>query len=71
MTKWIKVEDQLPECGQIVVAWMFNQKEPVCVRFDRDRYGPIWRELVMVPIETPREDLISHWIPLPIPPEEN
>lgn len=63
--EWIRVQEKLPEEGSIVLAWMSKRKEPVCVRFERDQHGPVWRELVQVDILDDREDLISHWIPIP------
>jgi hypothetical protein len=69
--EWIRVEDRSPEKGQIVVAWLARTQEPVCVRFDIDRLGPIWTELVAVDRYSAREDLISHWMPLPEPPNES
>lgn len=70
---WISVRDKSrkPEIGQIVVAWMSIAKEPVCVRYDEDEYGPIWTQLVPVDSFLQREDLISHWIPLPELPYED
>lgn len=64
--KWISVKDKKkPEIGEIVVAWLSERKEPVCVRYEEDENGPIWTELVPVDIYSDREDLISKWIPLP------
>lgn len=68
--KWIKVTDKKPIIGQIVVAWMQNKQEPTCVRYEEDRFGPVWTELVEVDICYDREDLISHWMPLPKPPND-
>lgn len=68
--EWISVKDRLPNEGDIVVAWLFKKKEPACVRFERDKHGPIWYELVTVDRDNDREDLITHWMPLPEPPKE-
>lgn len=64
--KWISVRQKKPENGQIVVAWMSKRQEPVCVCYDR--VDDIWNELVDADIYDDREDLISHWMPLPEPP---
>jgi hypothetical protein len=67
--KWISVKDHPPEKGQIVVAWLSKKREPCCVRYEIDNDGyPIWIELVSVPIDYQREDIITHWMPLPKPP---
>ena len=73
MSEWISVKDKSkkPKIGEIVVAWIFKQKEPVCVRYNEDKVGPIWMELIEVDREMDREDLITHWMPLPKLPEKN
>lgn len=71
--EWISVKEKSrkPKLGEIVVAWMAKKKEPVCVRYHEDEHGPIWMELVEVDIDNfDREDLISHWMPLPEKPKE-
>ena len=67
MTEWIRVEDQKPEVGQLVVGWLKRHKESACLRFEEDG---IWRELVMFDPDGEREDKVSHWMPLPDIPEE-
>lgn len=68
MIKWVSVKERLPLEGSVVVAWLSRKKEPACVRFEIDKLGPKWTELVQVEIWNDREDLISHWLPLPEPP---
>ena len=65
--EWISIlnETRKPEKGQIVVAWLSKRKEPACCKYDEDRFGPIFNELVPVDIDNDKEDLISHWLPLP------
>lgn len=63
--EWIHVQDQSPKRGQIVVAWLSRQREPVCVRYEMDKIGPLWRELVDVDRMMDREDIVTHWMPLP------
>lgn len=67
---WISVKKKKPDVGQLVVVWMVNRKEPVCCRVEQDQHGLVFRELVAVDIYCDREDLVSHWIPLPEAPEE-
>lgn len=67
MSKWISIKNKnkKPCIGQVVVAWLSIRKEPACVRYEEDKRGPLWVELVSVDIYQDREDLISHWMPLP------
>lgn len=67
---WIRVQEQSPNIDQIVVAWMLKRKEPCCVRYTKDTHGPLWVELVECDIWEDREDIITHWMPLPESPNE-
>lgn len=68
--EWISVKEKKPEINQIVVAWLHNLKEPSCVLYTQDKHGDLWNDLVEGDIWDYREDLVSHWMPLPNPPEE-
>lgn len=71
--EWISIYDKSnkPKINEICVAWMAALKEPVCVRYTEDEHGPLWIELVDIDIfDNSRKDLISHWMPLPEPPED-
>lgn len=70
MSEWISVKERTPEVGQIVVGWLSKRKEPSCVRFEIDDIGPIYWELVQFDIFDDRQDLVSHWMPLPSPPNQ-
>lgn len=70
MIEWIKTSDCEPEIGSFVVAWLSKRKEPVCCRIEKDPLGLIYRELVEVSIFADREDIITHWLPLPKPPKD-
>lgn len=68
--KWINVKEKSPKEGEIIVAWLSKKKEPACVRFERDNFGPKYIELVEVDRFHLREDIITHWLPLPQFPEK-
>lgn len=70
--EWTSVKDKTkkPKIGQLAVCWLSEAKEPCCCRYEEDEIGPMWVELVMFDIYQTREDIITHWIPLPNPPEE-
>ena len=67
--EWISIKDRMPECGDIVVAWLSKKREPSCVRFDIDSQGPVYYDLVPVDRFMDREDIVTHWTPLPEPPK--
>ena len=67
--EWISVKDKSPQIGQIVVG-LLSSLEPVCVKYDLDRFGPIWVELQEIDRYIDREDIITHWISLPELPKE-
>lgn len=49
---------------------MSISKEPVCCRYDEDRLGAMWIELVSVDRLMDREDRISYWMEIPEVPNE-
>ena len=68
--EWISVKDKLPNEGQIIVVWLSKKKEPTCVEFEIDEYVPKYVELCPVDIYCDREDLVTHWMPIPVPPSQ-
>lgn len=65
MSEWISVEDRLPDVDSFVIAYFSDDGVPSvlgvseyiveCIR--GDDYSPIWSS-------------ITHWMPLPEPPEQ-
>jgi hypothetical protein len=69
--EWIRVQDKSPEIGQIVVVWLQNLRAPCCVRYEIDKFGPVWVELVEIDRwDVRNSDLVTHWMPLPEPAKE-
>ena len=65
MSKWIKCSDRLPEEGQRVLASRVNEPLHVDYMIDLSPAPPIWACIM--------EDEyaeITHWMPLPEPPNE-
>ena len=61
MSEWISVEDELPTKGVYVLACYLDEYTEVC------RYHQVkgWQDVVNGSL------LITHWMPLPAPPEES
>lgn len=60
--KWISVKDRLPEEGETVLCYYESDLIGVCTRLHKiweDSYG-YWES----------DDAITHWMPLPEPPNE-
>lgn len=71
--KWIKGQKNgpQPKKGQIVVAWLKKAREPRCLRVEEDKHGSLWVELTPTDADDTRgTDLVTHWMPLPPPPQE-
>lgn len=63
--KWIDIKEEEPKEGQIIVVWLAEQKEPACVRVEKDSEGyNLFIELVPVDRYCDREDVVTHWMPL-------
>lgn len=64
-SKWISVEDRLPEHGDVVLCWHKAKDYPIVLQLDK-RSG-CWLD--------DQWDygmgLITHWMPLPEPPKED
>lgn len=58
-TKWISVEDRLPEVGKRVLVYSF---------FDGMNVGWVQSDGRFT-VKTPYPDRPTHWMPLPTPPE--
>lgn len=68
MSKWIPVEDKLPEVDDLVLCWNDRLCEIEMCRFVRtDAYGAVWEE--QRDLTTVGSEMISHWMHLPASPE--
>lgn len=70
MTKWISVDEQLPDdnvCVDLYVDWQ-DYTGRVCNCFRADGNYWKWDESVRFKI-TIDSFLVTHWMPLPEPPE--
>jgi hypothetical protein len=66
--RWYRVQDKLPEIGQIVLAWIISKKEPIIAIFEKDKFGPIWIQIIEKDyIHNPSEKQISHWMDIKPP----
>jgi len=73
--EWIRVADQLPELGQLVLGW-YDGTLAVFARDASGGEGWLWsiqtaaRDLVAPwGLECDDDYAITHWMPLPAPPE--
>lgn len=69
---WISVDEQLPEPGQVILAWHAGEREVLkgSVEWDHDRKR-IWFDTAQfeeIPDVFAFTDKITHWQPLPAPP---
>ena len=62
--EWISVKDRLPENENEVLIWDGNYIEMGFMEYE-DKTPVSWRNIEMI-----ENNHISHWMPLPIPPEE-
>ena len=70
MTHWISVSEELPPEGQLVLVWATSYEVLSYHGIDPDvSEWPIWYDenLYLFAI-TDKDDLPSHWQPLPAPP---
>ena len=74
MTSWISVEDRLPDCGEIVLGALQhwdtkNYYYDVIEKVDEDDCS--WRVWdIGYQSEVSHDYDITHWMPLPSPPED-
>ena len=64
---WISVKDRFPEAGQQVVALRANKS------WDRAEFAPLYFDGLpawYLPEGPTTLDVVTHWMPLPEPPEE-
>jgi hypothetical protein len=75
MTNWIKVEDRLPDIEKPVLIYVHSQKEIHTAQFCNwekdicDDWHLTGGAYTYDPLVFKREE-VSHWMPLPEPPEK-
>ena len=73
MDKWISVKDRLPEDGQnCILYYPENNPEFVSGEYDNEfnRWYYAYEEYSYRPAFNELQDGITHWMPMPDPPED-
>lgn len=65
MGEWIKCSERMPQDGQQVLCWLVRNPRQLILYFKAEKESD--RHSHFPPI---RDDLITHWQPLPPPPED-
>ena len=69
MSEWIKCSERMPEDGEQVLCWFTplgkDKSHPTILYYKAEKESD--RHSHFSPI---REDLITHWMPLPEPPHD-
>lgn len=65
MSNWVSVRDRLPEVFEPVIVCRRNRKGGQAVEAGRKDVGDWWR------VYGTRTKSVTHWMPLPDPPEED
>jgi hypothetical protein len=69
--KWIPVSERLPEVDEPVIAFCKSGK--IFVGFRRKYYSGRWGWVILTARDSTKDitQTVTHWMPLPEPPEEN
>ena len=66
--KWIPVTDRLPEDGSDVLAYLkYADNSRIAAA---NYYKGTWQDCIMGRLYLTEEGFVTHWMPLPEPPEE-
>ena len=72
--RWIATSDRLPSAHALVlfVSTRYGGKDVCCGKYDDDQPSPMWRDDLSGGMcddfELLAPELVTHWMPLPIPP---
>lgn len=70
MSKWLSIEDRLPEKQNDVLMYFASGNMAVGFWHDQDEYITFWRAYTDDEFYTDCDCMPTHWMPLPEPPKE-